>query len=228
MLTLRRRCGNSMVRISVTERSDGDCAPIDGSAPGNVTVLRQVHGTRVVEVGQPGEHRGLSADAAWTRTPRATLAVRTADCVPIALYGTDATGRGAVAAVHAGWRGLLSGIVTATLAELRRHGIHNPRAVVGPHICPLHYEFGAEQLEAASKALGPSVSSTTQWRTPAFDLGEATRLVLRRNGAVIDSEVSRCTVSDERYYSHRSRGDHGRTAVLVCLEAEPAGELIDD
>ncbi len=228
MLTLRRRCGNSWVRISVSERSDGDCAPIDGSAPSDVTVLRQVHGARVVEVGQPGEHRGISADAAWTWTPRATLAVRTADCVPIVLYGTDAAGRGAVAAVHAGWRGLLDGIVAATLAELRCHGFRRPRAVVGPHICPQHYEFGTEQLEAATQALGPSVSSTTRWGTPAFDLGEATRLVLRRNGAIIDSEIGRCTASDERYYSHRCRGEHGRTAVLVCLEAGPTGEMFDD
>lgn len=228
MLTLRRRCGNSVVRISVTERSDGDCAPIGAAAPSNVTVLRQVHGTRVVEVGRPGEHRGVSADAAWTRAPRATLAVRTADCVPIALYGSDATGRGAVAAIHAGWRGLLDGIVAATLAEFSRHGIRRPRAVVGPHICPLHYEFGAEQLAAASKALGPSVSSTTQWGTPALDLGEATRLALRRDGAVIDSALSRCTGSDERYYSHRCREEHDRTAVLICLEAVPTAEPMDD
>jgi hypothetical protein len=223
MLTLRRRCGDSLVRISVTERADGDCAPIDGSAPGNATVLRQVHGTRVVEVGRPGEHRGVCADAAWTQTPQATLAVRTADCVPIALYGTDSAGRGAVAAVHAGWRGLLDGIVAATLAELGRHGVRRPRAVVGPHICPLHYEFGAEQLAAASEALGRSVSSTTRWGTPALDLGEATRLMLRQHGAVIDSEVGRCTASDERYFSHRSRGEGGRTAVLVCLEPQPGG-----
>lgn len=223
MLTLRRRCGNSLVRISVTERSDGDCAPMDGTAPGDVTVLRQVHGARVVEVGRPGEHQGVSADAAWTRAPRAALAVRTADCVPIALYGTDSAGRGAVAAVHAGWRGLLDGVVAATFAELSRHGIRGLRAVVGPYICPQHYEFGAGQLDAASKALGPSVSSTTRWGTPALDLGEATRLLLRRNGAVIDSALGRCTASDERYFSHRARSEQGRTALLVRLEVQQEG-----
>lgn len=228
MLTLRRRCGNSWVRILVTERSDGDCAPIDGSAPGTVTVLRQVHGTRVVAVGQPGEHQGASADAAWTSASRATLAVRTADCVPIALYGTDAAGCGAVAVVHAGWRGLLDGIVPAALTELKRHGIGHVRAVIGPHICPLHYEFGTDQLRAAGEALGPSVATTTQWGTPALDLGEAARLALRRNGAAIDNEIGRCTAADERYFSHRARAEQGRTAVLVCLEAEPTGAPVDD
>ena len=228
MLTLRRRCGNGVVRIGISERSDGDCAPIDGSAPGTVTVLRQVHGTRVVEVERPGEHTGSSADAAWTSAPGATLAVRTADCVPIALYGADAGGRGVVAAVHAGWRGLLGGIVPAALAELSRHGVRRPRAVVGPHICPLHYEFGADQLTAVADVLGPSVSSTTQSGAPALDLGAATRLALRRSGAVIDSEAGRCTATDERYFSHRARAESGRSALLVCIEAEPIGPPDDD
>ena len=218
MLTLRRRCGNSLVRIAVTERSDGDCAAMEVTAPGDVTVLRQVHGTRVVKVERAGEHRGASADAAWTWAPRAALAVRTADCVPIGLYGTNAAGRGAIAVVHAGWRGLLDGIVAAAFTELSRHGIGGLRAVVGPHICPLHYEFGAEELAAANRTLGPTVTSTTHWGTPAFDLGEATRLVLRRNGAVVDSALSRCTATDQRYFSHRARGEQGRTALLMCLE----------
>ncbi len=227
MLMLRRRCGNSVVHIVFTERDDGDCAPIDGTAPADMTVLRQIHGARIVEVGRPGEHRGVCADAAWTSMPGATLAVRTADCVPIALYGADTAGRGAVGVVHAGWKGLLDGVISVALAELGRHGIHHPRAIVGPHIGPLHYEFGADQLQAATVALGASVSSTTHWGTPSLDLGETTRLELRRHGAVIDSEIGRCTASDERYFSHRARAEQGRTAVLVRLENEPAGAPID-
>jgi len=123
---------------------------------------------------------------------------------------------------------LLDGVIAATLAELGRHGIRHTRAIVGPHIGPLQYEFGADQLETASAALGPSVSSTTHWGTPSLDLGEATRLELRRHGAVIDSEIGRCTASDERYFSHRARAEQGRTAVLVGLETERAGVLIDD
>ena len=221
MLTLRRRCGNSVVRIMVTERCDGDCAPLDGSATPTLTVLRQVHGTRVVEVTRPGGHQGACADAAWTSAPQATLAVRSADCVPVALYGADANGDGAVAVIHAGWRGLFDGVVPATLAELRHHGTRDVRAVVGPHICALHYEFGACELSAATAALGPSVAARTLWGTPALDLGEAARLALRTHGAVIDREIERCTASDERYFSHRARGERGRTAVLIRLEAKP-------
>lgn len=228
MLTLRRCCGNSSVHISITERSDGHCAPLDGSAATSVTVLQQVHGTRIVEVQRPGQHWGVSADAAWTSAPGATLAVRTADCVPIVLYGADLKGNGAVAAIHAGWRGLLEGIVPAALTELRLHGVRHVRSVVGPHICALHYEFGADQLLAATQALGPAVASTTQWGTPAFDLGTAARLALLQNGAAIDGEIGRCTASDGRYFSHRARSEQGRTAMLVRLEAALVREPGDD
>ncbi|WP_420443688.1 polyphenol oxidase family protein [Candidatus Poriferisodalis sp.] len=228
MLTLRRRSGASTVRIAVTERSDGDCAPLVELGPSTVTVLKQTHGTHVVRVSHPGEHRGTSADAAWTMTSGATLAVRTADCVPIALYGTDASGRGAVATVHAGWRGLLGGVVETTLAELGRHGIRHIRAVVGPHICRLHYEFGPDELDAAVSSFGPSVASRTAWGTPALDLGEAARRTLRSGGAMIDTELGRCTASDGRYFSHRTRAEKGRTALLVCLDADGAGDESGD
>lgn len=218
MLTLRRRAGKRTARVSFSERSDGDCAPVDGRSGAPMTVLRQVHGPDVVRVDQPGDRSGTCADAAWTTTAGATLAVRTADCVPVALYGHDSSGRSAVAAVHAGWRGLLAGVVEATLAELANHGIGHIRAVVGPHICSSHYEFGAVDLARAKTWGGPSVVATTAWDTPSLDLAEGMRLALRRGGAVIDTELGRCTASDTRYFSHRARAEQGRTALLVCLE----------
>ena len=224
MLTLRRGCGDGVAEIVVTERSDGDCAPLDGPRADALTVLRQVHGTKVVHVEHRGDHRGVDADAAWTSAPDAVLAVRTADCVPIALYGTDASGRSAVAVMHAGWRGLIDGVIGATLAELKRHGVSRLRAVIGPHICALHYEFGTDDLDTAAAALGDSVVATTQWGTPALDLAEAVRLELGRGGAVIDTELGRCTASDDRYYSHRAHGDVGRTAIMVRLRRELGDE----
>lgn len=218
MLTLRRRTGNRTARVSFSERSDGNCASVDGRFGAAMTVLRQVHGPDVVRVDQPGDRSGACADAAWTTTAGATLAVRTADCVPVALYGHDSSGRSAVAAVHAGWRGLLAGVVEATLAELAHHGIGHIRAVVGPHICSSHYEFGAVDLARAKTWGGPSVVATTAWDTPSLDLAEGMRLALRRGGAVIDSELGRCTASDTRYFSHRARAEQGRTALFVCLE----------
>ena len=218
MLTLRRRAGNRTARVSFSERTDADRAPAGGTLDAPMTVLRQVHGPEVVRVNRPGDRSGTRADAAWTTISGATLAVRTADCVPVALYGYDSSGCSAVAAVHAGWRGLLGGVVEATLAELANHGIGHIRAVIGPHICPSHYEFGAVDLARAKAWGGASVGATTAWGTPSLDLAEGMRLALRRGGAVIDTELGRCTASDTRYFSHRARAERGRTALLVCLE----------
>lgn len=228
MLTLRRRAGDRTARVSFSERTDGDCAPAQGSRCAPMTVLRQVHGADVVRVDRPGDRSGTCADAAWTTATGATLAVRTADCVPVALYGYDSSGCSAVAAVHAGWRGLLAGVVEATLAELANHGIGHVRAVIGPHICSSHYEFGAADLARAEAWGGSSVASTTAWDTPSLDLAEGMRLALGRGGATIDTELGRCTASDIRYFSHRVRDEQGRTALLVCLEHdESAGEAGD-
>ncbi|WP_419945872.1 polyphenol oxidase family protein [Candidatus Poriferisodalis sp.] len=216
------------MRISISERTDGDCAPTDGSSGAMTTVLRQVHGCHVLRVDQPGDHLGACADAAWTTTPGAMLAVRTADCVPVALYGHDASGRGAVAAAHAGWRGLLAGVVEAVLTELAGHGFGHIRAVVGPHICSAHYEFEAADLAQAVTTLGSSVAGATAWDTPSLDLAEGVRLALRRGNAVVDTELGRCTASDTRYFSHRTRAERGRTALLVCLDGDAApGETGD-
>ena len=228
MLTFRRRAGYGTARISFSERTDVDDAPAAGFRGAEMTVLRQVHGSNVVRVDQPGDHCGTCADAAWTTTAGATLAVRTADCVPVALYGHDSSGRGVVAAVHAGWRGLLAGVVESALAELCKHGFGHIRAVVGPHICLSHYEFGAADLARATTLLGPTVAGRTAWDTPSLDLAEGTRLALGRGGAVVDTELGRCTASDTRYFSHRARVEQGRTALLVCLEGDTTAGVAGD
>src|SRR5947209_16084022 len=71
--------------------------------------VRQVHGSTVVTVDRPGGGAGETGDALVTSSDGAALAILTADCAPIAL-GADIA---AVAAVHAGWRGLRAGVVDA-------------------------------------------------------------------------------------------------------------------
>ena len=81
-------------------------------------------------VTEPGEHAGTHADAALTVTPGCTLAVMTADCAPVALLADEAVG-----VVHAGWRGLLAGIVEQAVDAIRTLGAGpSLRAVIGPCI----------------------------------------------------------------------------------------------
>src|SRR4029453_7601064 len=99
--------------------------------------LRQVHGGTVVDADDP-RGAGAEAGAAVTGSSELALAIHTADCVPMALV---APREALLGAVHAGWRGLVAGVVEATADRLRARGATDLVAVVGPCITPEHYEF---------------------------------------------------------------------------------------
>jgi YfiH family protein len=160
-----------------------------------VLAARQVHGAEVFAPREPAR-----AAAAWEGRPlpaalaeadalvtasRAVVTIRTADCVPILLVAPAAH---AVAAVHAGWRGLLAGVVEAALATLAtRHGAGAAavRAAIGPAIGMCCYEFGAEHIDALAARLGPEVRERA-WRPKAergqLDLRAVARLALEGAG----------------------------------------------
>src|SRR5699024_2385507 len=109
--------------------------------PGSVRWLNQVHGSAVVAVDRLSES-GLpsEADAATAHEPGVVCAVLTADCLPVLLCARDTD---AVAAVHAGWRGLAGGVVEATVAALDSPP-HRLLAWLGPAIGPGRFEVGPE------------------------------------------------------------------------------------
>jgi copper oxidase (laccase) domain-containing protein len=182
----------------MTSRADGDLA-VSG-APATITARRrdiadlpwtwltQVHGPTVVVVDRPGGHAGAKADAAVAAVPDAVLAIHVADCAPVALV----SGGGAVGLAHVGWRGLLAGVLPATVAAIR--GLANPgdvTSVIGPCIHPECYEFGEDELD----------------RVAAGSLGVASH----------PSPWNACTACSSDYWSHRARGDKQRQAMLVWL-----------
>lgn len=159
----------------------------------------------MLTVNAPGEHAGAEADAAVTRVPGARLAVRTADCVPVVLVGD-----GAVGVVHAGWRGLASGVIQRTIDAMS--GVRE--AHVGPHIRAGCYEFGADDLDEVTEALGAGVRATTTWGTPALDLAAGVRATLRRV-PILDSGA--CTACSDIYYSWRARRESARFATIAWI-----------
>ena len=111
-------------------------------------MLAQVHGCDVVAAGD----RVLSADGHWTQEPGRTLGVRVADCVPILLAGL-AGSRPWAAALHAGWRGAVAGILRRGVAIYAGLG-GAPRDLAwsfGPAIGPCHFEVGPEVIDAARR-----------------------------------------------------------------------------
>jgi len=199
--------------VQCSDRRDGDANSPDFflSDADALQLLHQVHGAEVVTVEQTTPDRP-EADAAVTVGSGQVIAIRTADCIPVALYDD-----GGVCAVHAGWKGLEAGVVEAASAALRAASGGLQRAIVGPFISAPVYEFGAEDLDRLAQTFGDGVRGTTTAGTPALDLGGALSVVLERAGVEVDAWVGRCTGLDERYYSHRVRREPQRQALLVQL-----------
>ena len=183
-----------------------------GLAPPDTWVwLDQVHGADVATVTGPGARP--TADSAVTVVPGLPLVVLTADCAPIAIADDRAVG-----VIHAGWRGLLAGVVPAAVEALRALGDGEVRAEIGPCVRPAHYEFGADDLATLAARFGPVVVGETVDGRPAFDLAAGVRAALTECGVGTIADDGTCTYADTRYFSHRRDGVTGRQAVVVVKE----------
>lgn len=176
------------------------------------TWLRQQHGTHVVVVESPGDRAGEEGDALVTTAAAAPLAVLTADCAPVALVSEE----GAVGVVHAGWRGLVGGVVEQAVEVMRHLGATRVDAALGACIRAECYEFGRRELDLVAGRLGDDVRATTSSGAPALDVPAAVRAALARAGAELVHDEEACTsCASDRFFSHRARGDTGRQGTVV-------------
>lgn len=183
-------------------------------APLPWTWLRQVHGGDVVVVRAPGEHAGAEADAAVTGVRGAALAILTADCAPVAFASPE----GVLGVAHAGWRGLVAGVVEATASHMRALGATSIEAALGPCIHPECYEFGAADLDEVAARLGPRVRATTRQGDPALDVPAAVAQACRRAEVDLVWSSPVCTACDvDGSFSHRSRADEERQALVAWV-----------
>jgi YfiH family protein len=175
------------------------------------TVLEQVHGARVVVVERPGAAAGTEADAAVATGRGAALAVRTADCAPVAFASPE----GVLGVAHAGWKGLRAGVIEATVTAMRRLGATRIEAVLGPCIHPCCYPFGAEDLDRLADRLGEQVRTVDRQGAPAFDLPLAVKAALHSSGAVLAGDAQTCTGCSEGHWSWRRSGHSFRQATVA-------------
>lgn len=206
--------------------------------------LRQVHGTEVLEL-RTDSPDGLEADACWTAEPGLACTVMVADCLPLLLCAADGA---SVAAVHAGWRGLLGvggrGVLEALCEQWpaartpsQRAGL---RVWLGPCIGPQAFEVGAEVRRAYTESDPAAASAFTVLPAQAgqaersdradkwlADLPGLARLRLTRLGIRLiegnDGSPDWCTVSQSsRFFSHRRDaarlGSTGRMAASIWLD----------
>lgn len=181
--------------------------------PAEPSWLEQVHGTTIVDLdtNSPG-----AADGAVTSSSNRVCAVLTADCLPV-LFTTTAGERIGVA--HAGWRGLVGGVLPAAVAAMGG----DPADLLvwfGPAIGPSAYEVGAE-VRAAFSAADPGAEACFQpnargrWQADLYGLARRS-LAAAGVSAVYGGDF--CTYLDaERFYSHRRESPCGRMATLIWL-----------
>jgi YfiH family protein len=182
--------------------------------------LRQVHGSRVLRLSRPQEGSLVDADAAWTTEPGIACAVLVADCMPVLFSSRD--GR-AVAAAHAGWRGLAGGVLEATIEALCEGAALDPAdlmAWLGPCIGPRQFEVGADVLQAFGRTAADA--AFTERRRPDGSLRWLANLPMlaaqRLAAAGVASTVAdgSCTVEDRsRFFSFRRDGLTGRMAAAI-------------
>ncbi|HTV95722.1 MAG TPA: peptidoglycan editing factor PgeF [Steroidobacteraceae bacterium] len=192
--------------------------------PGEPAWLSQVHRARVWDLDAAEDDPRTPADGSCTRRPGHICAILSADCLPILLAAESGD---AVAAAHAGWRGLAAGVIEAAVRALGRPP-HRLLAWLGPAIGPEHFEVGAEVREAL---LGPDPQAESAFRPNArgrfmADLAALARRRLARLGVERIYGGGECTyAARDRYFSHRRDGNTGRHATLIWIENELPGRV---
>jgi YfiH family protein len=171
---------------------------------------KQVHGTGCGLASRPGQELG-EIDALVSRTPGVPIAVQTADCVPILLARHDG---GAVAAVHAGWRGTRARIVSALFRRLGQEG-ESPGdwvASVGPAIGPCCYEVSGELADEFAREFAAYGAGRVVPAPRRLDLPAINEAQLREAGVGQVEVLRHCTRCETgpdgspRWRSYRREG----------------------
>lgn len=192
------------------------------ASPAGLLRPRQVHGCAVVTAQACRAQPPPEADGVVSNEPGVSVGVVTADCLPILL--ASRSGR-VVSALHAGWRGLARGILSAGIDALRPWaGAEELVAVLGPHIGACCYEVDGPVVDALRRQFGPEVAAALRAARPGhahLDLGALASRALERAGldrARVGKISGTCTRCDaERFHSYRRDGQRaGRLVHFVA------------
>lgn len=185
--------------------------------PSEPVWLKQVHGTHVVNAANV---QGVpEADASFTTQAGVVCAILTADCMPVLFC--DQRGS-VVAATHAGWRGLASGVLENTINAMREAGAKDVMAWMGPAIGPQKFEVGSDVVQAFAHLGAESESAFIPLaeRPGKFlaNLPQLVRCILKKQEVTQLFGGTDCTVTDaQRFYSYRRDGVTGRMASLIWI-----------
>lgn len=168
---------------------------------------KQVHSSTVIDAAefQPG----MEGDAACTGSSNDLLSILTADCLPILVFHPD----GIVAAIHAGWRGLYSGIIEHAMSKLPSGAI----AAIGPAIGPCCYEVSEDLAQQFEQRFGTTIVFRDK-RNPHLDLvGVALMQLDKFDPAEVDAARLCTKCHPDLFFSFRRDGSSGRQMSFVGL-----------
>ena len=196
-------------------------ATFANALPAKPVWLKQVHGAQVVRLAHDTEERFPEGDASWTTEAGLACTVLVADCLPVLLATRD--GR-AVAAAHAGWRGLAAGVLEATVRALCEGTGSAPQDIsawLGPCIGPRRFEVGRDVLDAfdldgdgAHFAECARSDGSPRWLA---DLPALAAVRLRRAGVSNLHMDGRCTFEEaSTFFSFRRDGSTGSTGRMAA------------
>lgn len=198
--------------------------------PSEPAWLSQVHGVAVADAAAAAVAvaSGVAgcvpdADASVATQSGVVCTVMTADCLPVLFCSHDGL---VVGAAHAGWRGLVNGVLQATVKDMRARGATEILAWLGPAIGPAAFEVGGDVLQAfrdgardEAERLALSAAFAPIDGTPGkylADIYTLARIMLLRDGVRQVAGGEYCTVSDAaQFYSYRRDGVTGRQASLI-------------
>lgn len=188
----------------------------------------QIHSARAVTADGAWPGPPPEADAVVTKTPGVICGALSADCAPILFLDPEAR---IAAAAHAGWKGALTGVVAATVAQMEALGADRDRlrAVVGPCIAQASYEVGVEFLqrfEAQDPAYGEFFAPGASADKRMFDLPGFVLSRLKAAGVGAFAWVGADTCADaaaffsNRRAFHQGDEDYGRLLSAIVLQGE--------
>jgi YfiH family protein len=197
-----------------------------GVTPERFLTCYQIHSPEVVVAERPwSASERPRADAIVTRVPNLAIGVSTADCGPVLL--ADPQSR-VIGAVHAGWRGALTGVIERALAGMETLGAKRGRlvAAAGPMIRQPNYEVGQDLIDRFISLEPNSIRFFKRTDRPdraMFDLAGYVVSRLRRAAVGSIEDIGLCTYADPaQFYSyrratHRAETDYGRHVNAIAL-----------
>lgn len=213
-----RQCGNLATHVNddpVLVSANRERLRLALALPQEPAWLEQVHGIAAINL--DCANPATVGDASYTQSPGVICAMLTADCLPIFLASRHAN---EVAAIHAGWRGLLAGVIDATITPLTTPAA-DLLAWMGPAIGPDHFEVGIEVREKFITRHADYASGFRQVNGSWFaDIYRLATINLQHCGITAIYGGGLCTVCEtEHFYSYRrENGVTGRMASLIWME----------